>query len=291
MSGFGLGPRLSRAEAQRRLAAAFAAAGLQNAALDARLVLCAALGLAHADLLRDPHRPIGAAAPGVAELARRRAAGEPMSRILGRREFWGLSFKISPAVLDPRPETETLVEAVVAAFANRRDAALRLLDLGTGSGAILGALLSHFPNAFGIGVDLSEAACRVARRNLESLGLASRAGIVCGDWAETFRGGFDVIVTNPPYIATPDLAALAPEVRDHDPRLALDGGTDGLGAYRALLRGLVGLAKPDGFFAFEVGFGQACEVVALIESSGLGVAATHRDLAGHARAVTARCAT
>ncbi len=281
-------PSLSRTEAQRQLTQILAAAGLDAAALDARLILCAALGIGHATLLRDPDQPIGAAAALIAELARRRSNHEPTSRILGKREFWGLDFTIGPAVLDPRPETEGLVEAVVAALASRRAASLRILDLGTGSGAILGALLSHFPNAIGIGVDVSEAACQVARRNLETLGLASRARIFCGDWANALCGAFDVIVSNPPYVASQELENLAPEVRDHDPKLALDGGKDGVAAYRAILSGLAGLATADSFVALELGVGQARGVARILASSNFAILATHRDLAGHERVVTAR---
>jgi release factor glutamine methyltransferase len=281
-------PSLSRTEAQRQLTQVFAAAGLDAAALDARLILCTALGIDHAALLRDPDQPIGAAAKLIAELARRRSNHEPTSRILGKREFWGLDFAIDPAVLDPRPETEGLVEAVVAALASRRQAPLRILDLGTGSGAILGALLSHFPNAIGIGVDISEAACQVARRNLEILGLASRARTFCGDWTNALFGAFDVIVSNPPYVASPELESLAPEVCDHDPKLALDGGKDGFAAYRAILSSLARLATPDTFVALELGVGQARGVARMLASAGFAILATHRDLAGRDRVVTAR---
>lgn len=281
-------PSLSRSDAQRQLTQIFAVAGLDAVALDARLILCAALGIDHAALLRDPDQPIGAAAELVAELARRRSNHEPTSRILGKREFWGLDFAIGPAVLDPRPETEGLVETVVTALASRREAPLRMLDLGTGSGAILGALLSHFPNALGVGVDVSEAACQVARRNLETLGLASRAHVFCGDWANALCGGFDVIASNPPYIASRELESLAPEVRDHDPKLALDGGKDGFAAYRAILLSLAGLATPDSFVALELGIGQARGVARILASAGFAILAIHRDLAGHERVLTAR---
>lgn len=281
-------PSLSRSQAQRQLAQVFAAAGLAAAGLDARLILCAALGMDHAALLRDPDLPIGASAELIAQLAHRRSNREPTSRIIGKREFWGLDFAIGPAVLDPRPETEGLVEAVTAALASRRAEPFCILDLGTGSGAILGALLSHFPQALGIGVDLSEAACRVARRNLETLGFASRARVFCGDWANALCGAFDVIVSNPPYVASHALASLALEVREHDPQMALDGGKDGLAAYRAILPSLAGLATPDSLVALELGLGQARGVTRILQSSGFDVIATQRDLAGHERVMTAR---
>jgi release factor glutamine methyltransferase len=280
-------PNLSRGEAQRQLAKLFA--GVDTAPLDARLLLCAALGIGHAALVGDPDRPIGDAAAGeLAKLAQRRAAGEPVSRILGRREFWGLELAVSSAVLDPRPDTEILVETVIEEFASRREAPLRILDLGAGSGAILAALQGHFPNAFGVGVDLSEAACRVARGNLASLGLLPRAGIVCADWANALGGAFDVIVSNPPYIARHELEWLAPEVRDHDPKLSLDGGKDGLDAYRAIAPCLARLAAPDGFIAFEIGAGQGGSVGQILKSSGFVSPMIRRDLAGHERIATVR---
>lgn len=281
----------SRSQAQRQLTKIFAAAGLDAAALDARLVLCAALGIDHASLLRDPDKPIGAAAAElIGELARRRSNREPTSRILGRREFWGLDFRVAPAVLDPRPETELLVEAVLAVFASQRDAPLRILDLGTGSGAILGALLSHFPNARGVGIDVSEEACRVARDNLQELGLGNRASIFCGDWASALRGTYDVIVSNPPYVASREIESLALEVRDHDPKLALDGGEDGFAAYRLIAPSLASVAAPHSLVALELGLGQARGVTRILETAGFAVCDVHRDLARRERVVTAALA-
>jgi release factor glutamine methyltransferase len=281
----------SRSQAQRQLTKIFAAAGLDAAALDARLVLCAALGIDHASLLRDPDKPIGAAAAElIGELARRRSNREPTLRILGRREFWGLDFRVAPAVLDPRPETELLVEAVLAVFASQRDAPLRILDLGTGSGAILGALLSHFPNARGVGIDVSEEACRVARDNLQELGLGNRASIFCGDWASALRGTYDVIVSNPPYVASREIESLALEVRDHDPKLALDGGEDGFAAYRLIAPSLASVAAPHSLVALELGLGQARGVTRILETAGFAVCDVHRDLARRERVVTAALA-
>jgi release factor glutamine methyltransferase len=287
-SRFALDPTLSRATAQRALTDGFAAAGIETAALDARLILCHALGISHLDLLRDPEMPIGVTAANIAALANRRMRGEPISRIRGRREFHGLDFAISPAVLDPRPETEILVEAVLPAFADRRLAPLKVLDLGVGSGAILGALLSQLPDAFGVGIDRSEAACRVARVNLARLGLSTRSRIICGDWAEAVSGAFDVIVANPPYVASDDIAMLARDVREHDPRAALDGGADGLAAYRVLAPAVARVIASRGMAAFEVGMGQADSVAALLKGAGLQALSTRCDLAGHVRVVTAR---
>jgi release factor glutamine methyltransferase len=289
MSGshFALASGLSRANAQRAMTAAFAGAGLATPALDARLLLCAGLGLDHVDLVRYPDSEIGAAAPAIAALAERRLQGEPVSRILGHREFYGLDFAIGPAVLDPRADTEILVEAVLARLATRQKVALKLVDFGIGSGAILGALLSHLPSACGLGVDRSEPACRLAQANLAHLGLRARSAVICGDWAEALAGAFDVIVANPPYIATGDIGALAPEVRAHDPRAALDGGADGLAAYRRLAPAAARLVATHGVIAFEVGLGQADSVAALLLKAGLRSVDMKRDLAGHIRVVTA----
>ncbi len=287
-SGAGFDPGLSRDEAQRLLTRVFAAAGIETPGLDARLLLCAALGIGHLDLLREPDRQIGAAASAIEATARRRLAGEPVSRIVGGREFYGLDFALTPAVLDPRPDTEILVEAVLAAFAARRAAPLHLLDLGIGSGAILAALLSQLPNAFGTGVDRSEPACRVARSNLAALGFAGRSAIVCADWTNPLRGAFDVIVSNPPYIAAGEIGGLAAEVRTYDPLGALDGGADGLAAYRILAAAVPQLLRPGGIVAFEVGATQAESVASLLAGTGvLEPRDLLPDLGGHIRVVTA----
>jgi release factor glutamine methyltransferase len=279
-----IGPTTSRTAALAALAEAFA--GVVDApAREAALVLRAA-GLRPTDLIANPDAPLGAAAADVQRCAARRAAGEPLSRILGRREFWGLEFALSPETLDPRPDTETIVEAALAAFAARRDEALRIVDFGVGSGALLAALLSEFPAAHGVGVDLSPGAAAQARANLESLGLEARAEIRVGDWAEGLDGRFDLIVANPPYVRSGDIAGLAREVRDHDPRLALDGGADGLDAYRALTPQIARRLASAGRFLVEVGAGQADAVKALATAAGLADLATHRDLAGVERVVS-----
>jgi release factor glutamine methyltransferase len=278
---------LSRQAAQRRLAQTFAAGGVETAELDARVLLCAALGIDHASLVRDPDLCIGAAAGAAIEaFCAQRLAREPVSRILGRREFWDLEFAIGPAVLDPRPDTETLIEAAQDLMQHRRNEALRVLDLGTGSGAILVALLSIFPNATGFGVDISTAAAATAAANVARLGFGERGFVLCGDWTSALRGPFDLVVANPPYIARAAIAELAPEVRLHDPSLALDGGEDGLAAYRILAPAAAALLAPGGLLAFECGFGQAGDVAALIRAAGLGGRlAIRRDLAGVARVV------
>jgi len=217
----------------------------------------------------------------------RMAEHEPLGRILGRREFWGLEFRLSPDTLDPRPETETVVEAVLPRIADR-GAPLRLLDLGTGTGCILLALLSEFPAATGYGVDISVGASAAARRNARALGLAERAHFFVGDWEAAVRGRFDVITSNPPYIVGAALADLPPEVAHYDPRLALDGGPDGLVAYRSLVADLPRLLKPGGVFACEVGLGQAPAVAGMLRSKGLAIDGCESDLAGIARCVVAR---
>lgn len=215
----------------------------------------------------------------------RRLAREPVHRILGRRAFWTLDLAISPAVLDPRPDSETLVEAALA-LAPRPCA--RVLDLGTGSGALLCALLTEWPEASGLGVDRSVEACRVARRNVEACGCGARALVVAGDWGAALAGPFDVVVSNPPYIRSDDIAGLDPEVRDHDPALALDGGADGLAAYRAIAPLAARLLAPGGLLAVEVGWTQGEDVAGLLAQAGFGEVGRRRDLGGHDRVVTGR---
>ncbi|MGO9135538.1 MAG: peptide chain release factor N(5)-glutamine methyltransferase [Methylovirgula sp.] len=284
-------PAASLTLVQRQLAALFTDFGSDAAMVEARILICAALNIDHAQFVRDSEQPIGAAGAALLEgMAARRIKHEPVSRILGHRAFFGLDFCVSPAVLDPRPDTETVVEAALDAMAARRDAPLRILDLGTGSGALLCALLSHLPKAFGIGVDLSEAACRIAHKNLAALGLASRGSIVCGEWMKALAGRFDVIVSNPPYIVHGEIAGLAPEVRDFDPALALDGGTDGYNAYRAIIPMLPKFLARNGVAVLELGKGQAARVAMLFEAAGLFSITTRRDLAGIERAISVRVA-
>lgn len=279
----------SRGDVQRQLAKVLEAEGSQAGMMEARMILSAALGLDHAAFVRDQEKPIGSeAAIRVLDMARRRMRHEPISRILGHREFFGLDFTIDPSVLDPRPDTETLVDAVIDAMAARWQAPLTILDLGVGSGAILSALLANFPRAFGLGIDRSEAACKIAKKNLETLGFANRGAIVCGSWADPIARSFDVIVSNPPYIAHDAIDGLDPEVRDYDPHLALDGGADGYDAYRAIIPVLPYMLAPDGVVVFEIGQGQGKTVTELLDSAGLRVIETRRDLAGIERAISAR---
>jgi len=224
----------------------------------------------------------------IEELGARRLKGEPVARILGHKEFWGLPLRISAATLVPRPESETVVEAALAVIdaTGGRMRPLRVADLGTGSGALLLALLSELPQADGVGTDLSAAALAVARDNAIALGLAGRAAFVACDFASALQGPFDLIVCNPPYVATGEIAALAPEVREHDPWLALDGGSDGLVGYRTLAADTARLLAPSGRLVVELGAGQAEAVSALFTQTGLAFWTTN-DLANIPRALTA----
>jgi release factor glutamine methyltransferase len=277
-----------RAEALASLEERFELCGIENAAREARVSLCAASGLSQVDLIVGPRKPLGSAAPRIEKLAARRAAGEPLSRILGRREFWGLSFAISPQVLDPRPETETIVETAIGILSDRRNEPLRILDLGVGSGALLCALIAEFPNARGVGVDVSAGAANVARGNVEACGLSDRAQIRAGSWMRDLQGPFDLIVSNPPYIATADLPWLPREVRDFDPWIALDGGFDGLAAYRQIMPESRSLLASRGWLIAEFGARQATDVIAITKGCGFAEAITYKDLAGLDRVVAAR---
>jgi release factor glutamine methyltransferase len=271
-------------------AAALAAAGFDEARRRARRLIGAALDLPASEVFAHPERPLEAGERGRIEaLLTRVVANEPISRIFGRREFWGLEFRLSPDTLDPRPETETVVEAVLARVPDR-NRPYRLLDLGTGSGCLLLALLSELPGATGIGVDISFGAAQAAHGNAVSLGLADRASFAVGDWAAALRGRFDTIVANPPYIPTATIPGLAPEVRDHDPIAALDGGEDGLAAYRAIAADLPRLLARGGLFAAEIGAGHDRTVATVLDAAGLAVETVVSDLAGIPRCVVARAA-
>lgn len=284
-------PALTRAEALRSVRRAFAAGSVPAADTDARFLVLDALGLTRAAFVLAPARPIGP--EGAARLAaavRRRLAGEPVARIVGAWEFWGLPFALAPAALVPRPDTETVVEAALAWKPGGRGPH-RLLDLGTGSGCILVALLSEWRETFGIGLDRSHEALACARANAVANGVGARAAFVGADWCAPLSGPFDLIVSNPPYVASATIACLAPEVRLHDPRAALDGGADGLAAYRRIVAQAAGVAGPallaeTGALIFEVGFDQAEAVARIGREAGFAEAGIRRDLGGHARVVT-----
>jgi len=272
-------------------AARLAEAGVATARLDARLMVEMVLGLDSAALLsRRDEAADPLAARRVAELVERRARREPMSHILGTREFWSLPFRVTAATLTPRPDSETLVEAALA-WAAARDhgggAGLDVLDLGTGTGCLLLALLSEWPAASGVGVDISPAALEVARGNAHALGLAGRARFVGGDWARDLDGRFPVIVVNPPYIAEGEVAKLEPEVALYEPPLALAGGADGLAAYRVLAPQVFRLLADNGAAFLEIGQGQGTAVRAILAGAGLRVTTAADDLGGIERCLVA----
>jgi release factor glutamine methyltransferase len=265
-------------------------AGIETPDADARILLARAASLDDAQLIaRRADLADRELCARFEAMLMRRLAREPVARILGSREFWSLEFSLSPETLVPRPDTETVVEAALQLFP-QRDAAIRIADLGTGSGAILAALLRERPFASGVAVDVSEAALRVAHRNFERLGVGARAACLCANWLDGISARFDLIVSNPPYIATRELALLSPEVRENDPRLALDGGADGLDAYRAIVPALERGLVESGYAVLELGQGQEpaigrlVEMFPALETSGKARA----DLAGIGRAFVIR---
>jgi release factor glutamine methyltransferase len=271
----------------REGAAALAGAGVEAPRAEARLLLEAATGRTRASLVAEPAEPVP---PGEAlafrALVGRRAAREPMAYILGRAEFWSLPFAVGPGVLVPRPDTETLIEAALRAFPDRGQA-LRILDVGVGSGCLLLTLLHLFSSARGTGTDVSEAALACARRNAEALGVAGRLELRQTAWARGVEGPFDLVVSNPPYIPAGEIAGLQPEVARFEPRLALDGGADGLDAYRAILADLPRLLVAGGVALLEIGQGQEGPLAPMIDAAGFALA-THADLAGITRCLELR---
>ena len=274
MSGRTIGEALSEATAR------LAAGGIESPRRDARLLAELATSLDAAIVAGYPERPLDASAADKLErLVARRMAHEPVSRLAGRREFWSIDFGLSPATLDPRPDSETLVAAALDRIPDR-SAALRLLDLGTGTGCLLLALLSELPNASGVGVDILPGAATQAHRNAVTIGLENRAFFMVGRWAAAIGRGFDVVLANPPYVPSPAIPGLAPEVARFEPRAALDGGLDGLDAYRQIAAELPALLAPGGFAVIEVGAGQAGAAAEILARPGLDETARHRDFAG-----------
>lgn len=259
-------------------------AGIESDGLDARLLVLHGLMIDEMALVRDPDMAVTTQdIRAVEALIARRAAHEPVARILGEQEFYGLPFLLGPDTLIPRPETEMLVDEALRRIDDAAPA--RLLDLGTGTGCILLAILHARPHATGTGIDTAAGAAGVARRNAARLGLEARAEIKTGHWTDGLTGPFDLIVSNPPYIGRAVVPTLAPEVAQHDPVLALDGGPDGLDAYRAIVPALPGLLAPDGAVLLEIGFDQGAAVRDLAEKAGLAVASVSQDLTGHDRMV------
>jgi release factor glutamine methyltransferase len=284
----GLAPGTPIAAARRLVAQIFRDAGLDSSDLDARLLVAHALGLDHTALVSNGGRELTAdEISAIAALASRRLAHEPVARIVGRKEFWGLELRVTPATLVPRPDTETVVETALAAIPDR-SRPLRVADFGTGTGALLLALLAEFPNATGIGTDISRPALATARDNAFHLGVASRAYFVACDYGAALRAPFDLVVSNPPYIASGEIAGLDPEVRDHDPLLALDGGRLGLDGYRAVVADARQILAPRGILVVELGAGQANSVAAVMGEGGIAAEAPRADLSGHFRALLGR---
>ncbi len=275
----------TRAGALRSLRRTLSEAGFETAALDARLLLLDALGISATDLITGPDVPLTPEqAEALASFTQRRLNHEPVARIIGVREFWGLPFRLSPETLVPRPDTETLVETALDLLPDRQ-APLRLVDFGTGSGCILVALLHELPQATGLGVDLSLGALVTARTNATDNRVGNRCHFALSRWADAVSGPFDLIVSNPPYIASGVIPTLDQEVREHDPKLALDGGPDGLEPYRILLGEAERLLAPGGLLVVEIGYDQAKALSRLAGLSGLEILRVAHDLSGNPRCV------
>jgi release factor glutamine methyltransferase len=270
--------------ALRRAAGALRQAGVANPGLEARLLLAHTLGVSQTALL-DRQAPVDSNTFNA--LLARRVTREPMAQILGRQGFWTLDLEVSGATLIPRPESETLIEAALAAF-DDRSAVRRILDLGTGTGALLLAALAEFSAAWGVGVDISPEAARLACGNAQANGLGGRVAMVCGDWAACLGGRFDLVLANPPYIESHAIATLMPEIANHEPRRALDGGRDGLAAYRAIIPALPDLLATGGIAVLELGASQAESVVTLARAAGFDAPVLRADLGGIARALLLR---
>ena len=291
-----LGGAQSLGAAFNILRASFRAAGLDSPSLDARLLIAHAFAVDTRAVPLWRETPVAglpaAAVPALCEAAWRRLSHEPVARITGRRGFWSIELAVTPDVLDPRADTETVVEVALehARKQGWQESRLRILDLGTGTGAILLALLTELPNATGIGIDISAAAAATAEANAASLGLTGRASFTTLDFSGLpgdDPGPFSLIVSNPPYIPAGDIAALAPDVRDFDPRIALDGGQDGLDAFRQIFHRIGPILAPEGAFIGEFGIGQASSVAAIARDSGFSAISIHRDLAGRDRVIKA----
>jgi release factor glutamine methyltransferase len=276
------------AAALAAIARSLEAAGVESARLDARLLVGAASGETAAGLIARPERRLSVQeADALSALTARRSAREPMAHILGVREFWSLDFEVSASVLTPRPDSETIIEAA-GEYIPAPERQFRVLDLGTGSGCLLLALLHEYPAASGLGVDISPAAVALARRNAGKLGVGARSAFVVGDWTAPIAGRFGIVMSNPPYIATGDIAGLEPEVAHYEPRGALDGGRDGLDAYRALLPLVSQVLAPGGVILFEMGAGQDEAIVSLARAQGFETAGLRADITGVPRVAILR---
>jgi release factor glutamine methyltransferase len=272
--------------ALKHLRNAFSKAGVETPELDARLLLEWATGADRLEILKSPERIILAAdEEKLVKALLRRLGGEPVHRIIGRRGFYGLEFELSPETLEPRPDTECLVELVLKHLKGREEETLALLDLGTGTGIIVISLLFNLPNARGVATDISPGALEMCGRNADANGVLSRLSLVQTNWFDAMEGRFDVIVSNPPYIPTKVIGGLSREVRQFDPAQALDGGADGLDAYRALATGAAAHLADDGIVALEIGHDQRVSVSRIFEDAGFALAEAARDLGGNDRAL------
>ena len=276
---------LTLVQAWKTAKARLDATGIAGPVIDARLLVEAAADATRSDIITDPQRLLSAEQEArLEDFLTRRERREPVSHILGRKGFWKIMLRVTPDVLTPRPDTETVVEYVLRDFPEH--AAWKVLDLGVGSGAILLAILAERPAATGLGIDISEEALAVARDNAANLGLAGRLALMRSDWTALLgEATFDLVVSNPPYIATGVIETLEPEVRDHEPRLALEGGADGLDHYRVLAPEILRVLKPGGQFAVEIGYDQKDTVEALFREAGAQGVHTMRDLSDHDRVV------
>ena len=275
--------KITIADELRRAVGELQKAYVESASLDARLLMQAVLGCSREQVLIAPEMALsGEQQAQFAALLELRLARKPMAQILGKREFYGRNFKVSEHTLDPRADSETLIEAVLAR-AKTHEKPLKIIDFGTGTGCLLLTLLAELPGAQGTGVDLCDKALAVAKENANLLGLNERAAFVASRWAAEITDQFDIIVANPPYIPTEDIALLAPEVALHEPKLALDGGHDGLSCYREIMAALPTLLSPGAFAAFEIGVGQEKPLEVIAQAHGLEVVEIKNDLAGIAR--------
>jgi release factor glutamine methyltransferase len=279
---------LTRAQALKNLRRTLSEAGFETAAVDARLLLLSVLHVPATELITNPDVLLTTdEADRLEAVTRRRLAHEPVARIIGEREFWGLPFVLSPETLVPRPDTESVVETALDLLPDRQ-APLLMADFGTGSGCLLVALLHELPQATGLGLDLSLGALKTARRNAWANGVGRRSFFALSHWADAIAGRFDLIVSNPPYIASAIIPTLDQEVREHDPILALDGGPDGLEPYRILLGGAKRLLVPGGLLAVEIGYDQAEDLRSLAAAHGLEILKVAHDLSNNPRCVAVR---
>jgi release factor glutamine methyltransferase len=271
------------AQVQLRARKALIAADCDGSALDARLLLQAATGFSHEELVAESYSEISDDVLNRFEvLLKRRLAHEPVSRILGTREFYGRNFSVTPDVLDPRADTEAVIDLALVKIKREK---IRLLDIGTGSGALAITLLCQWPNASAVAVDVSPAALQVAARNAAALGVADRLNLHHGSWFDGVSGIFDLIISNPPYIAEADIALLGEEVKLYDPHLALNGGPDGLLPYRAIAQSAIAFLAESGIIIVEIGAGQAFDIAAIFKTQNFVLVEQRVDLGGHVRAL------